>query len=129
MLINGVRPVADQVTIGYESAERIGCRQSVSSCERNDQLTIIVQQRTGRRDQPVIRSTCKFSNGALNVFAILSAKWDHLDPGQPRSRLNCGELADTGGCTRISDDPNTRQARCNLLKQFEPFRPNFVVEN
>src|SRR4029079_15599897 len=46
-----------------------------------------------------------------------------------RSRLNCGELADTGGCSGISGDPDTRQARRNLLKQFEPFRANFVFEN
>src|SRR5262245_16977602 len=87
--------VADQATLSSEEAEWIGCWQSMSGCERDDQTAIIKCQRNCHRDQAAIRSACKFSDGALNIISILPTEWAHLHSKQPRSGLDRSELADT----------------------------------
>src|SRR5262245_30986940 len=70
VLISRVRPIANQATVGDVSAEWIGCRQSMSSCERDDEIAIVKKQRSSSGDQPAIRLACKFGDSALDVFAV-----------------------------------------------------------
>jgi len=39
--VDCVRPIAEQTTFGDEETEGVGCRQSVSGCQRDDQTIII----------------------------------------------------------------------------------------
>src|SRR5215472_4687763 len=114
--INRVWPITDQATGGDERAPWVGSRQSMSGCKRDDQIAIIINQGACHHDQPAIGSACKFSNGALNVFAILPTERDHLRPGQPCRGLNSSELADTCSDSGISDGPDPRHVGRNLLE-------------
>src|SRR5262249_28225128 len=101
-----------------ERAERIGCWQSMSGCERDDQIAIANYQRACNRDQPAIRSACKIGHGALDVFAVLPTERAHLHLKQPRSGLGRTELADTRSSRGFSNDSDTRHIRRDLLAQL-----------
>jgi hypothetical protein len=67
--IDRVRSIRNQPTVSNEDAEWVGCWQSVSRCERDDQTAIIKHQRGSDRDQTAVRSASKFSNAVLDISA------------------------------------------------------------
>src|SRR5262249_30306681 len=77
-LIDTVRSVADQTTVGDKQAVAVHCGQMQLSRQRDDQLAINNRRRIRYHDQPAIRGVRECGNGPLDLVGALRVKWLEL---------------------------------------------------
>src|SRR5262249_12778678 len=74
-----------------------------------------------------VRNVRKGRDRRLDGAGIVQTDRAQLNP-QRRRRLDGGELTDAGGNGGIPQHHRARDARCDFLEQFEPFRGDRVFE-
>src|SRR6516165_12001015 len=115
VLINRVRCVRDEATVSDEETERIDRRQSVSRCQRDDQIAIIAAKRASGSDQTAIRSASKFGDSPLDVSGVSPTERAHLQSQRPRCRLNRSQLPDADSYSGVSNDSDMCHVGGNFL--------------
>src|SRR5215510_5492167 len=73
VLVEEIRPIGDQATLGDEVAFVIDRRQLVVGREADDQRAMNLRQPARRHDEAAIRSACESSDGALDLGSVARA--------------------------------------------------------
>jgi hypothetical protein len=124
MRIDGVRPVRDEAAISNVGTERVGCRQSVPGCQRDDQVAVIARQRGCDHDQAAIRSAYKFGNSVLDVFGVRVACCNAATAGVELARMTSGDNATNSIAVFRKSPASHRYSICKLRPTVQP---NFCI--
>jgi hypothetical protein len=122
ILLDDTESIGDQTAIRDEETSRIHCGQLVLCCQHDDQ-TAMNRRRVGRRrDQTAIRRACESRDAVLDLTRVTHVDRGDLHFERWRQRLDSRKLGCAGALGCISKDRRARYVRCDLLKQFQPFR-------
>src|SRR5689334_13915812 len=72
-------------------------------------------------DQAAICRTCESRNGALDFVSVAHVNGSHFQPTQLRRGLDGAELSAPSGISGVLKNGYSRQARCDLVEQLQPF--------
>src|ERR1019366_4432819 len=128
VLVDQMRPVGDQAAAGDEVAFVVDRGQFMPGRQRDDQFAVNRAQRARCQDQAAIRGARETCDGALDLAGVTHVDRIYLNPERGRRCLDGAELPGPGGYGRITDDGDSRHARRDLFKQFQPFSNYAVFE-
>src|SRR5262245_7717596 len=128
VLVNFIRSIGNQATIGDIESNGVDRWQLVFGRERNYQLPTTKRRRTGGYDQTARRLACEFSDRLLYPAGVTRINRRQLHPQRRCHRLDCSELGSSGSYGGIPDDCCSCHTGCNLFQQFKPFPAGAIFE-
>src|SRR6516225_786100 len=129
ILVDRVRTVVDQASLGDEIPERVNGGQSMSVGLRDDLLALNDRQGIWQNDQPTVRLTCEFIDIALQSTRIAEVQGTRFYLLRRCQGLNCAEQAGSRRVCRIAQYRHSRNLRRNLFEQLQPFSADVIIEN
>src|ERR1700730_16106488 len=118
------------MTVRDQSARRgvvtvwVDARQVMSRCQLGDQGVIAVGDGGWAYDQPTLRIAGKRCDGVLDFAGIVNTSFTYFDREGRSGGLGGAQHGDIAGDLRKEHDSNPRDARRDLLKDFQPFAAN-----
>ena len=100
----------------------------VSVGERNDQISLLGNERASYCNQATIRLRGQCADGALDLLGVAHAVGKHIDTERTACGLDQWQKACRTWSCRIVDDSGARYRRDNLLEELQPLRADSKLE-